>query len=100
MLKSRVVKRVKASRFVSPLTVAINKKKKKRLCIDLSRGLNNYAVAKKFKIKSLKEVMATVEEDDYVHIDDGVVFVPGKEQALQLSRKTGFKRLRVIDFRR
>ena len=51
-----VVKRVNSSKFVSPLTVAVNKVGKKRLCIDLSRGLNKYAVSRKFKIRSLKEI--------------------------------------------
>ena len=57
-----MVKEVKTNRFISPLMVAVNKKGKKRLCIDLSRGLNKFSVVKKFKIRLLKEVMATVEK--------------------------------------
>ena len=52
-------------RFISPLTVAVNKLGKKRLCIDLSRGLNKYKRTIKFNIRSHKEVTEIVEKGDY-----------------------------------
>ena len=44
MEEIKVVKRVRKEdcRFINPLTVAVNKAGKKRLCIDLSRSLNKY----------------------------------------------------------
>ena len=67
MEKIKVVKRVKKEecRFINPLTVAVNKVGKKRLCIDLSRGLNIYSKTSKFKIRSHKEVAEVVEKGDY-----------------------------------
>ena len=47
------------------MTVAINKRGKKRLCLDLSRSVNKFAKAPKFKIRSLKEVANLVEKGDY-----------------------------------
>ena len=63
----KVVKKVEKQqcRFISPLTVAVNKVGKKRLSIDLSRGLNMYSKTIKFKIRSHKEVAEVVEEGDY-----------------------------------
>ena len=51
MEEIKVVKKVKKEpcRFISPLTVAVNKVGKKRLSIDLSRGLNMYLKTRKFK---------------------------------------------------
>ena len=67
MEKIKVVERVKKEdcRFINPLTVAVNNDGKRRLCIDLSRSLNKYVKAKKFKIRSHKEVAEMVEESDY-----------------------------------
>ena len=63
----KVVKKVERHQcsFISPLTVAENKAGKKRLCIDISRGLNKYSKTIKFKIRSHKEVAEMVEKGDY-----------------------------------
>ena len=67
MERIKVVERVKKEdcRFINPLTVAVNNDGKKRLCISLSRSLNKYVKAKKFKIRSHKEVAEMVEEGHY-----------------------------------
>ena len=65
MAKYGVVKRVETAKCINPLTVAINKAGKKRLCLDLSRKVNAHSKAPKFKIRSLKEVANMVEPEDY-----------------------------------
>ena len=67
MEEIKMIKKVKKEqcRFISPLTVAVNKVGKKRLCINLSRGLNIYSRTSKFKIRSHKEVAEAVEKGDY-----------------------------------
>ena len=65
LVKVGVVEKVEGCKCVNPLTVAENKKGKKRLCLDLSRKVNKFAKAPKFKIRSLKEVANLVEKDDY-----------------------------------
>ena len=50
---------------INPLTVASNKKGKKRLCIDLSRHVNLSCVAKKFKVESVEEFIRTVKQGSW-----------------------------------
>ena len=66
LVKNKVVREVSRgeSKCVSPLSVAV-KNNKKRLCLDLSRGVNKFCESPKFKIRSLKEVAASVEKDDF-----------------------------------
>ena len=65
LVKVGVLEKVKKCKCVNPLTVAVNKKGKRRLCLDLSRKVNECAKAPKFKIRSLKEVANLVEKGDY-----------------------------------
>ena len=53
LVKMKVLKEFKKKevKCINPLTVAV-KDGKKRLCIDLSRYINEFTEAKKFKIKS------------------------------------------------
>ena len=47
---------------VNPLVVASNKKGKKRLCLDLSRHVNESCQAKKFRIESIQDFIKTVKQ--------------------------------------
>jgi hypothetical protein len=93
MKKFGVVKAVdkEECRFINPLTVATNKKGKKRLCIDLSRGLNKFTSCPKFKIRSLKEVRAAVERDDYGCSFDLRSFYHQVPVSAEFQRCLGFK---------
>ena len=51
---------------VNPLTVAINDRGKKRLCIDLSRYVNEFTETKKFKIESTLQFLQVVQPGDYM----------------------------------
>ena len=50
---------------VNPLTVASNKKGKKRLCLDLSRHVNESCQAKKFRIESIQDFIKTVKQGSW-----------------------------------
>ena len=49
---------------INPLTVAKNAKRKRRLCIDLSRCVNKVIRAPKFKIQSTMSALQVVEKGD------------------------------------
>ena len=50
----------------NPLSVAANKKGKKRLCLDLSRHVNLSCTAQKFRIESVQEFVKVVNQGDWV----------------------------------
>ena len=50
---------------VNPLTVAVNARGKRRLCIDLSRCVNKVIKAPKFKIESTIAALQVIEKGDY-----------------------------------
>ena len=50
---------------VNPLFVASNKKGKKRLCLDLSRHVNESCQAKKFRIESIQDFIKTVKQGSW-----------------------------------
>ena len=54
----------------NPLTVAVNTKGKKRLCIDLSRNVNKLNEAPKFRIESTKEALQVIGPNDYMFCFD------------------------------
>ena len=66
-LLNEVIEEVEAKEVlcINPLTVASNKKGKKRLCIDLSRHVNLSCVAKKFKVESVEEFIRTVKQGSW-----------------------------------
>ena len=51
---------------VNPLSVAANKKGKKRLCLDLSRHVNLACEAKRFRIESITEFAKVVKKGAWV----------------------------------
>ena len=51
---------------VNPLTVAMNSKGKRRLCLDLSRYMNKIVKAPKFKIDSTLAALQVIEKGDYM----------------------------------
>ena len=51
---------------VNPLTVAVNVKGKRRLCLDLSRCMNKVVKAPKFKIESTLAALQVVEKEEYM----------------------------------
>ena len=55
---------------INPLTVAVNAKGKKRLCIDLSRNVNQCNEAIKFKIESTVKFLQVVNKEDYLWVFD------------------------------
>ena len=52
--------------YMNPLSVAVNIKGKKRLCIDLSRRFNKVTRARKFKIESTREALQVIEQGDWM----------------------------------
>ena len=68
LVKMKVLKEVSKEEVscVNPLTVAINDQGKKRLCIDLSRYVNEFTEAKKFKIESTMQFLLVVQPGDYM----------------------------------
>ena len=50
---------------INPMSIASNKKGKKRLCIDLSRHVNDVCGAKKFTIESVKQFTKTVRRGSW-----------------------------------
>ena len=51
---------------VNPLTVAMNSKGKRRLCLDLSRYMNKIVKAPKFKLESTLAALQVIEKEDYM----------------------------------
>ena len=64
LVKAKIVRKVRREDLtcVNPLSVAVNKKLKKRLCIDLSRCYNKVSRARKFKIESTREALQIIEK--------------------------------------
>merc|ERR1711873_189653 len=55
---------------VNLLTVAMNAKGKRRLCLDLSRYMNRIVKAPKFKLESTLAALQVIEKDDYMFLFD------------------------------
>ena len=72
LVKLEILKEVGRSevRCVNPLTVAINGVGKKRLCIDLSRCVNEVNPAPKFKIESTLQFLQVVKAGDWMFAFD------------------------------
>ena len=67
LLANGVVEEVSRKEVVciNPMSIASNKKGKKRLCIDLSRHVNKVCDAKKFTIESVKDFTKTVKKGSW-----------------------------------
>ena len=72
LVKMKVLREVERDEVscVNPLTVAINDRGKKRLCIDLSRYVNDFTTAAKFKIESTVQFLQVVKEGDFMYAFD------------------------------
>ena len=72
LVKMKILKEVERDEVscVNPLTVAINNRGKKRLCIDLSRYVNDFTTATKFRIESTVQFLQVVKKDDYMYAFD------------------------------
>ena len=72
MKQIRVLKEVSSSDVmcINPLSVATNSKGKRRLCIDLSRHVNEKSLARKFRIESTKAFLEVVNKGDYMYSYD------------------------------
>ena len=68
LVKMKVLKEVPRDEVscINPLTVAVNDRGKKRLCIDLSRYVNEYTVATKFRIESTVQFLQVVQKGDFM----------------------------------
>ena len=69
MAQIKVLREVQSSEVlcVNPLSVATNSKGKRRLCIDLSRHVNEKSVARKFRIESTKAFLEVVNKGDFMY---------------------------------
>ena len=63
MLANKVIE----VKCVNPLSVASNAKGKKRLCLDLSRHVNEHVQANKFRIESVVEFQKSVKEGSWCY---------------------------------
>ena len=72
LVKMKILKEVERDEVscVNPLTVAINDRGKKRLCIDLSHYVNEFTTATKFRIESTIQFLQVVKEGDYLYAFD------------------------------
>ena len=52
--------------FVNPMSVASNRKGKRRLCIDLSRHVNDSCRAKKLRVESVSDLTKVVKQGAWV----------------------------------
>ena len=68
LLRRRVIEEVdhKEVACINPMSVASNREGKKRLCIDLSRHVNDYCKAKKFRIESVSEFCKAVKKGSWL----------------------------------
>ena len=55
---------------VNPLTVAVNVKGKRRLCLDLLRYMNKIVKAPKFKLESTLAALQVIEKEEYMFLFD------------------------------
>ena len=67
LVRAKLVREVDRQSLVcvNPLTVAVNARGKRRLCIDLSRCVNKVIKAPKFKIESTIAALQVNEKGDY-----------------------------------
>ena len=72
LVKLEILKEVERSEVscVNPLTVAINGVGKKPLCIDLSRYVNEFMTAAKFRIESTLQFLQVVKVGDFLFAFD------------------------------
>ena len=72
LAQAKLVKKVTKEELecCNPLTVASNAVGKLRLCIDLSRKLNEVIKAPKFRIESTREALQVVQENDWAFAFD------------------------------
>ena len=65
LVKNGVVEEVEQKDVLccNPLSVASNKKGKKRLCLDLSRQVNLACKAQKFRIESVQDFVKVVADE-------------------------------------
>ena len=72
LLVNKVIEEVDRSKVicVNPLSVASNAKGKKRLCLDLSRHVNEHVQANKFRIESVMEFQKSVKEGSWCYYFD------------------------------
>ena len=72
LVKMEILKEVERDEVscVNPLTVAVNDRGKKRLCIDLSRYVNDFTTAAKFRIESTLQFLQVVKVGDYLYAFD------------------------------
>ena len=72
LVKLEILKEVERGEVscVNPLAVAINDRGKKRLCIDLSRYVNDFTTAAKFRIESTLKFLQVVKVGDYLYAFD------------------------------
>ena len=66
--KAKLVKEVRKFEVqcINPLTVAVNTKGKKRLCLDLLRCNNKVAKAPRFRIESTQAALQIVERNYFM----------------------------------
>ena len=67
MLENGVIEEVQEDDVgcLNPLSVASNKKGKKRLCLDLSRHVNESCQAKRFRIESVQDFIKAVKQGSW-----------------------------------
>ena len=72
LVRMKVLKEVNKGEVscINPLTVAVNDKGKKRLCIDLSRYVNEFTEAKKFWIESTAQFLQVVQPGNFMYCFD------------------------------
>ena len=72
LLANKVIEEVDRSKvaYVNPLSMASNAKGNKRLCLDLSRHVNEYVQANKFRIELVVEFQKSVKEGSWCYYFD------------------------------
>ena len=72
LLENQVIEEVSPTdlQCVNPLSIASNRKGKQRLCLDLSRCVNEAVVAKKFRIESISDFMKAVKQGSWAFYYD------------------------------
>ena len=68
LINKKVVREVSKDEVlcINPLSVASNRQGKKRLCIDLSRHVNQFCSAKKFRIESVTDFQKSVKKGSWM----------------------------------
>jgi hypothetical protein len=72
LLENQVIEEVSPTdlQCINPLSIASNRKGKQRLCLDLSRWVNEAVVAKKFRIESISDFMKAVKQGSWAFYYD------------------------------